>query len=117
MIRFDLTLKDGGYDLVPGRDYTEVYENNLNAGKATFKAYGRGKYTGVLVKSFKIARAANPMTVTAKTVRAYSGKNTAIAKSKAFAVKKAKGTVTFKKASGSKKITILNQARSLLKRA
>ncbi|MDO4890466.1 MAG: hypothetical protein Q3963_03810 [Coriobacteriaceae bacterium] len=52
------------------------------------------------------AKAANPMTVKAKTVKAKAKKKTIIKKAKAFTVKKAQGKVTFKKTSGNKKITV-----------
>ena len=53
-----------------------------------------------------VVKRANTMTVKAKTITAKAKKNTTFKKAKAFTIKKAKGTVTFKRVSGDKKITI-----------
>ena len=73
------------------------------AGSVTITATNNGKTASVKIK---VAQRANPMTVKAKTVKAYANKKTVIKKTKAFTIKKAKGTVTFKKVKGDKKITI-----------
>lgn len=48
------TLKNGSNTLVPGKDYTISYENNLNAGNAKVIARGKGNYEGIQSKTFKI---------------------------------------------------------------
>ena len=102
-IKFNYTLKDGNKNLVLGTDYTEVYENNLNAGEAALKAYGIGKYSGMIKKTFKIAKAKNPVTVTVKkSIKAYSKKKTTI--KNALTVKKAEGTVVYK--TNNKKVVV-----------
>ena len=73
------------------------------AGTVTITATNNGKVATVKIK---IVKRANTMTVKAKTVTAKAAKTTSFAKAKAFTIKKAKGTVTFKKAKGDKKITV-----------
>ena len=73
------------------------------AGTVTIKATNNNKTASVKIK---VVQRNNPMTVKAKTVSASTKKNTTIKKAKAFTIKNAKGTVTFKKSSGDKKITI-----------
>lgn len=80
-----------------------TYTNNKKAGSATIVITGTGDYTGTIVKTFKITKAANPMKVTAKkTVTAKAAKKTTI--KKAVVVKKAQGKVTYK--TNNKKITV-----------
>ena len=74
-----------------------------SAGTATITATNKGVSASVKIK---VAKKSNPMTVKAKTVKAYAKKKTTVKKTKAFTIKKAKGTVTFKKVKGDKKITI-----------
>ena len=61
-------------------------------------------------------KAANTMTVKAKTVKAKANKATTIKKAKAFTVKKAKGSVTFKKVSGNKKISVSKAGKVVVKK-
>ncbi len=49
-----MTLTDGNYTLVKGKDYTVTYQNNVYAGKATITFTGIGNYKGTVQKSFKI---------------------------------------------------------------
>ena len=44
----------GNTVLKNGTDYTVSYSNNKNVGKATVKITGKGKYGGVITKTFKI---------------------------------------------------------------
>lgn len=46
----------GGKTLTTGTDYTVDYSNNINAGKASVKITGAGKYTGSVTKSFTITK-------------------------------------------------------------
>ena len=61
-------------------------------------------------------KAANTMTVKAKTVKASSKKKMTFKKAKAFTVKKAKGKVTFIKKSGNKKITVSKAGKVTVKK-
>lgn len=49
-----MTIKYGNITLQKGKDYTLTYSNNVNAGKATVTAIGKGNYTGRLTKSFTV---------------------------------------------------------------
>ena len=51
-----VVLKDGNYTLVDNIDYTVDYSNNYNPGTATITITGLGKYTGSIVKTFKIVQ-------------------------------------------------------------
>ena len=73
------------------------------AGAVIITATNNGKSATVKIT---IKKKNNPMTVKAKTVSAKSKKTTTIKKAKAFTIKNAKGTVSFKKVSGNKKISI-----------
>jgi hypothetical protein len=102
----------GGKALKAGRDYKVSYTNNKNAGKAVAVVKGKGSYTGAVAKTFAIEKAKNTLTAKAKTktIKAKRSKvkksSQVIEKSKAFKVSKAKGAVTFAKASGNKKIVV-----------
>ena len=86
-------------------DFIALYNNNTNAGIAKIIITGTGKYTGTIVKTFRINKAKNPVKVSAKkTVKAKSKKKTII--KKAITVKKAKGKVTVK--TNNKKIKVKN---------
>ena len=93
-----------GTTLTAGTDYTVSYSSNTNAGTAKVTVTGAGDYTGSVTKSFTIAKASQSLKVTTKTVNAKKAKKTT-----AKGIKKvsgAKGTVSYKKTSGSKKITV-----------
>lgn len=104
-ITLNIAVKDGSKLLSEGTDYTTLYENNLNAGEATVTITGKGKYTGQIRKIFKIAKAANPMTVKTSTKKL---KLNAIKKKaqkiKAITVDKAQGNVSYKIISTPKKL-------------
>ena len=50
----NVTVKVGNTVLKNGTDYTVSYSNNKKVGKATVKITGKGKYGGVITKTFKI---------------------------------------------------------------
>ena len=100
----NVTVKVGNTVLKNGTDYTVSYSNNKNVGKATVKITGKGKYGGVITKTFKI----NPAKQDIQKLTA---------KSKAFFVDWAqKGSATGyeiqyatnSKFTGAKKVTITN---------
>ena len=63
-----VTVKLSGKELVKNTDYTVKYSNNKAIGKATVTIKGKGKYTGVIKKTFKIVPMKQVITsVTAKT--------------------------------------------------
>ena len=99
-----VTVKVAGRSLTNGTDYTVSYSNNKNVGKATVKITGKGKYGGVITKTFKI----NPAKQEIQKLTA---------KSKSFFVDWAqKGSATGyeiqyatnSKFTGAKKVTITN---------
>ena len=49
-----ITIKDGEYTLVRDTDYTVEYKNNVNVGTASIILTGKGNYTGIVTKTFKI---------------------------------------------------------------
>ena len=59
-----VTVKDGDYTLVEGKDYTVTYSNNTNAGTATVTVTGKGNYTGSASKNFTINKASRYVTFT-----------------------------------------------------
>lgn len=60
----NVTVKDGDYTLVEGKDYTVTYSNNTNAGTATVTVTGKGNYTGSASKNFTINKASRYVTFT-----------------------------------------------------
>ena len=100
----NVTVKVGNTVLKNGTDYTVSYSNNKKVGKTTVKITGKGKYGGVITKTFKI----NPAKQEIQKLTA---------KSKAFFVDWAqKGSATGyeiqyatnSKFTGAKKVTITN---------
>ena len=57
-----------GRELVKGIDYTVNYDNNINVGTASVTITGKGNFTGKVEKTFKINKAANPLTIKPRTV-------------------------------------------------
>ena len=53
-IKPEVTVKDGGKELVKGTDYTVGYKDNVNAGEATIIITGIGNYKGSVEKKFTI---------------------------------------------------------------
>lgn len=100
----NVTVKVGSTVLKNGTDYTVSYSNNKKVGKATVKITGKGKYGGVITKTFTI----NPAKQEIQQLTA---------KSKAFFIDWAqKGSATGyevqyatnSKFTGAKKVTITN---------
>ena len=100
----NVTVKVGNTVLKNGTDYTVSYSNNKKVGKATVKITGKGKYGGVITKTFTI----NPAKQEIQKLTA---------KSKAFFIDWAqKGSATGyevqyatnSKFTGAKKVTITN---------
>lgn len=103
----NITVIDGSFVLKKDSDYTVSYKNNKNVGTTIVTIIGKGKYTGKIMKSFKITKAKNPMTVTSfnKSVKykTIEKKNVTVT---ALSVKKSQGKKVFQKTSGNKRITI-----------
>lgn len=116
-----VTVKSGNKTLKSGTDYTVAYKNNTNAGNATATVTGKGNYSGTVNKTFKIAKAAQSITVKAAAGSVAVGKTTTVSISGAKGTKAYKssntavatvtsaGKVTAKKV-GTVKITVTSNA-------
>ena len=102
------TVKVGTKTLKSGTDYTLSYSNNVKVGTATVKIVGKGSYTGTITKTFKINKAANPLTVKAanKTASFTTLKKKAVVVARPLTVTKAQGSVKYTKAGGSAALAI-----------
>lgn len=102
--------KAGMVTLKNGTDYTVSCAGNVNAGTATVKVTGKGRFSGVKSATFKINKAANTLSVKAKkaTVKAkkLKKKNQTLSVTKVLTVSKKIGKVTYVKKGGNKKISI-----------
>ncbi len=108
-----------GIILKNGTDYTISYENNVNAGTATAVFTGAGSYAGTKSVTFSINKASQPMKVSAKKTAKikYSTlkkKAQTLKASKVMKITNYKGTLTYKKTKGNKKITV-NQKTGKIK--
>lgn len=103
-----ITASYFGQDLKEGVDYTVSYKNNINAGTATVTVTGIGEYRESVSVAFEIKKAANTMTATTvqKTVLISKLAKANQKVTKAITVSKNKGTVSYKKVSGSKYMSI-----------
>ena len=97
MIRENPIKAMDGKNLTAGTDYTVAYSNNTNAGKGTVALTGIGEYGGSASQTFTIAKAKQPMKVTAKG-KTFKVKKLKKAKKSYQAVKvtKNKGKVSYK---------------------
>ena len=107
--------------LVAGKDFKVSYADNVNAGTAAkVIVTGMGEYTGTVTKPFTIAKAANPFKLKGKTVTVKAKKlkksSVKVAAKNAIVVSSAKGTCTFKKVSGNKKITVSKTGKVTVKK-
>ena len=99
------------------KDYTVAYENNINAGEGNVTVTAMGNYTGSYPATFTIAKAKNPMKVSAKAVSAKAKKTVKIAAKKAFKFsKKAQGKVTYKLAKKAKNIKVAKNGKITVKK-
>lgn len=107
--------------VLPQANYTVAYDGNcVNAGTYRVRVTLKNGYEGAGMARFTIMKAANPLSAKAKTVSVkfskVKKKAQSIAKTKAFSVLKPQGAVTFKKASGNKKITVSSAGKVTVKK-
>ncbi len=102
-----------GKALKSGTDYTIKYSNasSKNAGSYTVTVTGKGNYSGTSAKAtYKINKAANPLTVKAKTAAvsftSLKKASQTLAVSKVLTLTGRQGAATYVKAGGSASITI-----------
>ena len=107
-----VTVTDAEGSEIDASNYSVSYSGNINAGEAAAKVSFDGRnYEGEKELFFKIVQANNPLSITAKTGTVkYSKlkkKTQTLAVTKVITFKKkGQGKMTYKKASGNKKITI-----------
>lgn len=89
-----VTVKNGSKTLKKGTDYSVSYSNNKNAGTAKVKITFKGLYKGTITKSFKIAQAAQKISVKSSV----SKKANAKAFSLGAKVSKGDGKLSYKSA-------------------
>ena len=101
--KVDVVSKDGEY-----AEFDVAYKNNKNAGTADVIITGKGDYTGTIEKTFRILKAKQNMKVktTAKAVKAAKLLKSKVKVAKTIKVTKSKGKLSYKKVSGSKKLSI-----------
>ena len=113
-------LTYGGKTLKSGTDYTAAYASNKKVGTATVTVTGKGNFSGTRKLTFKIGKAANPMTVKGKTATvkysAVKKKAQTVKAGQAFTVSKAQGKVTYKKTGGDKNITVSSAGKLTVKK-
>ena len=128
----DPTVTLNGVELEEGTDYTPVYvdgddeESNEfpeTPGLYTFYAVGAGDYYGKTYEvAIKVGMDNTDFKASGKTIKVKIGKkkkttkNKTFAKAKAFKVSGNKGTVTFKKSSGNKKIKVASNGKVTVKK-
>lgn len=69
-----VTVKSGNITLKNGTDYTLTYQNNVYVGTAKVTVAGKGSYSGSMVKTYTIARAAQKITYTKTYNKVYGNK-------------------------------------------
>lgn len=104
--------------LVKGTDFTVTYPTDCKtAGTKKIKIKGIGNYTGTVYKTYTIKKAEQNLKITTskRTVK-YSEVKSKSVYTKKLAVSGAKGTLTFKKVSGSSKLTITSGGKIKVKK-
>ena len=109
----------GGEKLALGTDYSMTIKNSKGStvtspkavGTYTVIVTGKGSYTGTAKATYKITKAANPLSVKAKTASVKYSKLKSKARVLSFTsvvsfVKKGQGRLSYAKLSGNKKITV-----------
>ena len=96
-----VTVTNSAGDVLDASNYTVSYADNINAGTATATVAFKGDYySGTKSLAFTIGKAANPMSVKAKTVKLKASKvmkkKQTVKAAKAYTVKAAQGNVTYK---------------------
>ena len=114
------TVTVDGKTLVEGKDFSVSYPASKATGAYNATVTGIGNYAGKATATYIIAKATNPMKVTTKLAKASASKLAKKAQkvkaSSAFAIKNAVGKVTFKKLSGTKRITVKPSGQLILKK-
>lgn len=119
-IKPKVTVKYNGTVLTEDTDYNVYYNGNVDAGVSSIEIIGIGNYAGEADAYFRITKAANPLKVTprnaAVSFKKLKKKNQTLAAKQIATVSKKVGNVTFKRVSGSKKISISKTGKVTLKK-
>jgi hypothetical protein len=114
------TVIVGDRVLSSGTDYEITYANNTNAGTALAVITGKGKYTGSRIVSFTIHKGPQSFTVSTKIPAVKASKVAAkkrnINTAKTFRIENAHGVISYKKISGSNKLSIGAGGRITIKK-
>ncbi len=108
--------EENNYTLVEDTDYIVTYSDNENVGTAKIIITATGDFKGSIIKTFKIKKAANPITVktAAKSVKLKDVKKKTVTVKNAITVKKAKGNLTYTKViKGSAKVLSISKSGKL----
>ncbi len=113
-----VVVEVGGKMLLADRDYEVHYANNRNAGTAMVTIFGIGDYKGQITRSFTIKKAANPLSVKAKAVKAkYKKVKKKTQKLAALTVGGAQGKLGYKIVKIKTKKKLAKQAKKKIKLA
>ena len=110
-----VTVKDAQGAVIAPANYSVAYANNVKAGKASATVTFKGDYyTGNKTLYYTINKAANPLKIKARTAtvkyKAVKKKAQTLAVTKVITfTKKGQGTMSYTKASGNAKITIVKK--------
>ena len=104
-------VKLGETTLVKGVDYNIYYNDNYNAGTVTMTIGFKGSYIGTISKTFKIEKAANPLSLKSKTTKVkykkVKKKNLTYSIASLVKMKAGNDPKIYKKLKGNKKILII----------
>lgn len=96
--------------LSKGADYSVSYAGNVNAGTATVKVTGKGRFTGTKTATFKINKANNTMTVKGKKAilkaKTLKKSNKTLKVTSVLSINNPIGALKYVKKKGNKKISI-----------
>ena len=103
-----ITVTDINGTPISSENYKVEYSANKNVGTGKVTVSFDNNYTGTKALTFKITKAAQPLTVKAKSAKTVTvkSKKATIAAKDALTVSKAQGTVTYTKASGKKYFSV-----------
>lgn len=113
-----LIIKDSDGKKIDSKYYTAAFSNkkSKDAGSYSVKVKFKGNYAGTKKLTYKIKKAANPMTVKTGTPSAKASKDTTISKAGAFKISRQKGKLKFTKISGNSRITVASNGRVTVKK-
>ena len=119
-IKPQVTVQIDGKQLLEGTDYTVGYDGRKNVGTGKITIKGKGLYAGSKTVSFKIVKAKQHITVKTSTLKVNATKlkstKKTFAPDQVYKISGAKDSVTYKKKSGSKFITVSSNGTISIKK-